>query len=88
MGRGITQGEHMAHIPQDASYVNPPAGIEVNEAWVTDEALALLDNRAVCWCGYGVMTTDDEWEAGKRDHAESCDRLRALAIDALYGEAE
>lgn len=58
---------------------------EPDQERITDAAVALLDERWTCWCGYGATIADEVWEAGKRLHAETCDKLRERAIDWLYG---
>jgi hypothetical protein len=79
----------MAHIPEDARYVNPPDGIEANEDWVTEEARRRIAHHGFCPdCRAGVMpdAPDDVYERWADAHAEECDKLRARAFDALYGE--
>lgn len=79
----------MAHIPQDARYVDPPTEREVDEDAVTEEARQMLDDYGDCrGCGWGRSLSDDAFVAQMADHAESCTPLRAKAEDRLYGEGE
>lgn len=79
----------MAHIPQDARYVDPPTEREVDEDAVTDWAVDALEWHGYCpSCRTGDEVADEAFAAWVKSHATECAGLRAQVLDEMAREAK
>ena len=76
----------MAHIPEDARYVQPPDDYEVDEDAVTENAVQVIWDCGGCpACGAMDYSNADTWA---EQHALDCDKLRERVLDRMAQEGE